>query len=416
MDRSFLIIVGVSFASVGLMVALRSGVSILTLFFLALPFPLALGGEQGAGNVSASDAIVGLATVTLLSQSRFRLGGAGQAVMGFLSIAALSSLLSNPFREVTLGLGRMFLVTVVPLVILASVADPLYELRRGLIAYCISTTVLAGISMMSFAVGGIEASMYTLGINKNSLGPIFGTAVVILYVALTTNPFQDRRRLTIVYGMLGACSIGLLLCLSRGGWVGTGASLMVVLLLTGRVKPAIIGAVFLVPLLAVVWSKLPEERVSYATNISTDSYVLRTRLDSMGQAMDAFKSSPVLGVGIGLERRVEPHNVVILTLGETGVAGVAAFATMVGTAVWTLLTAVRRFRTGDPRRALMLAALGTFTVYHVQTLIDVYWRRGVGALSWACVGTAVAVLARSDERRPRPEPIHPSNMPTPPLV
>ena len=47
----------------------------------------------------------------------------------------------------------------------------------------------------------------------------------------------------------------------------------------------------------------------------------------------------------------------------------------------------------DPNRTLMVAALAAFTVYHVQTLLDVYWRRGVGALSWARVGEAVAVTS-----------------------
>ncbi len=387
-------------ALIGALFAARAGVSILTVFFVALPFPMAIGGENSPANISASDVLIGVATVTLLSRSRFRMGGAGLAVLAFLLMATVSSVLASEVREIILGLGRMALVTLVPVLVFANSADPLRELRRGLIAYCLSATVLAGFSLAAFATGGIEASMYTLGIHKNALGPIFGTAVVAAFAALTTGTFRDRRAVAATFGVLAACGVGLLLTLSRSGWAGTLAGLTVILLLTGRVKPALSGAAMLVPVLMVVWSRLPKDKVEYATNVSTDSHTVQQRFGTIAETLDEFRTNPVLGVGIGLERRVEPHNVLILTLGETGIAGVVAFATMVAVGAGTLLAAGRRLRAGDPSYGLIVAGLASFAVYHVQTLADVYWRRGVGALSWACVGVAVAVT--SEVVRPRP--------------
>ena len=410
MDPTVLYLIGGCGLAIGFLMASRAGLSLLTLFFLALPFPNSIIGEGGAGNISASDVLAGLALVVLFGSSQVRLGGAGQAVVAFLSVATVSSVMGSPAKEVALGLGRMGLVTLVPLLVFANASDPVRRLRQGLIAYCLSTAVLGCCSMYFFATGGIVASMYTFGIHKNALGPIFGSAVVITFAAITTGTFSVRRHMTTAYGVLAACAVGLLLCLSRGGWVGTAAGLLVVMACTGRFKPAMIMALLLVPLLAAVWSLLPEDKVEYATNVSTDSYVLRTRLDSMGQALEAFKSNPVLGVGIGLERRVEPHNVFVLTLGETGIAGLMAFTFMVGTGAFTLLRAVRQYQSNNPDRAVLLAGLGAFAVYHVQTLIDVYWRRGVGALSWACVGTAVAVTA-TQVRRPLPVPERPLRRP-----
>ena len=425
MDHSFLIVIAASAAVVGISLAQRAGVSILTAFFLALPFPLALGGEQGSANVSVSDVLIGVALVTLLSRSHFRLGRAGLAVLGFLGVATASSMLATSLREIILGIGRMVLVTFVPLLVFANATDPLRELRRGLIVYCVGCTVLAGISLMTFATGGIEASMYTLGINKNSLGPIFGTAVVAAFTAVMTGWPRTRGRLVATYAVLASSAVGLLLTLSRGAWAGTAAGLAVTMFVTGRVKPAILGTGLLVPVLAAVWSHLPKERVEYATDVSFGAHTMQTRLDSIGKALDEFRSSPVLGVGIGLERRVEPHNVVILTLGETGIVGLVMFATMLTTGAGTLLAAVRRFRPTDPDRALMVAGLAAFTLFHVQTLLDVYWRRGVGAMSWACVGAAVAVTSapmfgghRSLVSSPpgagqRPSRASPQRLPTP---
>ncbi len=70
-----------------------------------------------------------------------------------------------------------------------------------------------------------------------------------------------------------------------------------------------------------------------------------------------------------------------------------AFATMIVAGAGTLYHGVKRFKPDDPERAVLLSGLAAFVLYHVQTLLDVYWRRGVGAMSWACVGVAVAVNA-----------------------
>jgi uncharacterized membrane protein YphA (DoxX/SURF4 family) len=363
-----------------------------TLFFILLPFPISIFGEIGEGNISVSDLIIAALLFTMLGRGKWRLGGVGQAGIVFLLAATCSSLLSTSPEHVALGLGRMALVTIGPLLLFANADDPIRELRRGLTAYCISGVALACCSIFVFARGGIEASISTLGINKNAQGPIFGSAVVIVLAGLMTNTVARGRKRLIAYITLAFNSVGLLLCLSRGGWVGTGAGILVVLGFTRRVKAALLAGLMLVPLLAAVWSLLPEDRVEYATDISPNSYVMRARFDAMAVAMDAFWSNPALGVGVGLRRTVEPHNVIVLTLGETGLAGLATFCLMVGAGVMTLLAALRRLQQAAPERAVMLAALAAFAVYHIQTMIDVYWRRGVGALSWACVGVAVAVI------------------------
>lgn len=401
MNSTFLILILATVAAIAVLLAQRARLSLLTVFFIALPYPLAINGGGHQGNVCAADVLIGIGLVTLLGRSRLRLGAAGQAVIAFLIVATTSSLLASPPEEIALGLGRMVLVTLAPLLIFANMSDPVRELRQGLTAYCLSTAVLAGFSFFAFATHGIGASMHVLGINKNSQGPIFGTAVAITFAAITAKTFRTQRAVMYAYGVLAACSVGLLLCLSRGGWVGTGCGLMVVIWCTGRIRTAVYGSIILVPVIAAIWSVLPAKKIAYATNISPNSYVLRTRFESMHIVMESFEANPILGVGIGLERKVEPHDVLILALGETGIAGLITFLLMVGMGAATLVKAMRRFPKNDPARALMVAALAGFAVYHVQTLIDVYWRRGVGALSWACVGTAVALTATQLRQRRR---------------
>ena len=82
----------------------------------------------------------------------------------------------------------------------------------------------------------------------------------------------------------------------------------------------------------------------------------------------------------------------MLTLGETGVAGLATFVLAFGSAFYTLSRA-RSAAAGDAvAYPIVIAATAVLIVTVVHGMMDVYWRRGVGVLGWACVGMAVQFL------------------------
>lgn len=373
---------------------------LLPLVYMAmLPFPLAIGGEAGSGNVSVADCIAGFGLlVQLCCNTRWRFSRVDAAIIAFLSIAGLSACLSDGYSEALLGLGRMALVTLVPVMLFENLQLSTAQIRNCLVAYCAAAAALGLASIYYFITQGFQGSMYTLGINKNAMGPIFGTAVVVLFSGVTSGMFS-RRQKRFVLPMLGLSGIGLLLCLSRGGWVGTAVGMMVVMLIGRRFKPLIIFTIVLAPLLTFMWTLLPTEAVDYATDISPDNYVIKSRLDASQVSMDEFARNPILGAGIGLRRRVEPHNVFVLTLGETGVLGLTTFVVMVGTAIYTFVVSLRRNKQAGELWQIVLAGTAGFTVFHVQTLVDVYWRRGVGSFGWACLGMTLALAVPSTARR-----------------
>ena len=99
----------------------------------------------------------------------------------------------------------------------------------------------------------------------------------------------------------------------------------------------------------------------------------------------------MVGVGIGLRKRVEPHNVLILTLGETGILGLVGFLGMFAGGFYTFYLALKWARGNLPATQIVLIGTSLFLVSLLHGMMDVYWRRGVGLMGWACVGMSIYV-------------------------
>ena len=356
-----------------------------------LPFPLSVFDASG-GNISIADVVAFCGLLLLVFRGRtWRMGAPGLVILAYFAVAMISSTFSTDISEIVQGLGRMALVTLVPFMLFENLRLDIQKMRSCLAAYCVMSALLGLCSIYFFLTEGFDGSMYTLGINKNALGPIFGTAVVVVFAGLTNGMIAaDRRRSANM--VLALSAIGLLLSLSRGGWVGTCAGILVTMLGSRKIKAFLIASVLFALLIAIVWSILPEKAIDYATDISAKTYTIRTRLESIHAVLGEFDKHPLLGAGIGLRRVLEPHNVLILVLGETGIIGFIAFIAMVGTAIFFFISTMRRVPRFSPAWQIVLTGLSAFTVFHVQTLVDVYWRRGVGAFGWACLGMTLSIM------------------------
>ncbi|HWE93425.1 MAG TPA: O-antigen ligase family protein [Tepidisphaeraceae bacterium] len=366
----------------------------LILLFVMLPFPKPIGGETSAGNLCPADVMALLALAALLvHQPTLRFGPAGLPLLLFFIVCITSSIL-NPTAFPWLALVRMVLATGIASLLFAGPHLKLATFHRCMVAYLIGCGVLAGLSVITFLTSGIRASMSTLDLNKNALGPIFGCGVVVAMAYRLVYPLERKARMQVTFCLI-ACVIGQTLTLSRGSWIATAGALLLLLLLTGRIQTFVLGLILTVPLIFAIWSVLPEEAAEYATNVSSDAYVIRTRLDAIDIALNVFQHNPIFGVGLGLRRIVEPHNVLISTLGETGVVGLAGFLGICISAGYTFWRAAGATK-GDARSsALVFAGAAVFFVSTVHGLMDVYWRRGVGFMGWACVGMAVHLIQRA---------------------
>jgi O-antigen ligase len=300
-------------------------------------------------------------------------------------------------NDTIVSLGRMGLQTLVAMLVFANAEGGLLTARRSLLGFLVGINVLSVSSVACFVLGGFHSSEYTLGINKNGLGAIFGCGVVVALAFLMTEFEFGKRRIWLTL-TLGGAVVGLLLCLSRGAWIATSVALLFILLSTGRTKAFLGSLVLIAALVGVTWSMLPEEATDYATDVSPDTKIISSRFDAMETAMASFRSTPLLGVGVGLRKQVEPHNVIILTLGETGIAGLVTFLFAFGAAFYTLSKALRVARGEKMSYQIVLAGTAVMLVTTIHGQMDVYWRRGVGVLGWASVGMAASILASVNQQ------------------
>jgi O-antigen ligase len=406
MLRSPLIVLGVVGACVMIAVANRYTAAIMVLCCAAIAFPTSLTGEYSKMAFSTTDALSVLLLFPLVSiwvkRGQLNLGPAGWPLAIYFAVCILATLTGTTMTWGGLGqavsIGRSALATVVAVAIFGNLgrrAGPWTLPHLCFLSYLLAMPVMTIVMLWLFKQEGFESSMYAFGMNKNGLGPALGCGVVICVSYLlgglpATRNWRVKTALVIFLILSG---LGLVLSLSRGAWIATGAACILIVVCTRNFKAFFAVLAVLVPFLAVIWVTLPPKAISYATNIRSDSSTIQERFTAMNVVMAAFRSNPLLGVGEGLRKDYEPHDVVILTLGETGIVGLASFCLMFAAGFYSFLKA-RRFCQSAADLQLLVTGSAILLLSITHGLMDVYWRRGIGVFGWVSVGFAVGIMNR----------------------
>lgn len=211
-------------------------------------------------------------------------------------------------------------------------------------------------------------------------------AILVASLAVVLVRPLGRTWWSVAAGVIG---LGLVVTLSRGGWLAAGV-VLVVLAATRRDRATVrtvagVGLVALALLVVVVLAG------GGATGrlAGVFSPATQARMDLWGASWDAFVANPLLGVGIDRlpewmtavrQPYVHAHNLVLHALATTGVVGTAIYLTywaMVGGRAVRLPERDQRLRVGLPLLALFVHAqidsLSHFLVYEVvvATLVGV---------------------------------------------
>ncbi len=216
---------------------------------------------------------------------------------------------------------------------------------------------------------------------------------------------------------------------SRGALLGliAGAGLAA-LALARRAWPAFLGVALLLLATLPIWGPLaPTSYLARLDNttaylgqdlalveIDDDNFAIIERLAHWDAAWQMFSRSPWLGVGIGqyavvypevaLPRWQDPlghaHNYYLHTLAETGLLGLAAYLTLLASA---LALAWRRTRAAGPwPRALALGALGMLGHLLVHSAVDNLYVQDLYLLVAMILGMLVVPLPATQPRMDEP--------------
>ena len=361
----------------------------LALVFGLAPFQNDLSGGVGGVKFSLSEVhlVLGLPIVILMlarGEKQLRTWPFLGACALYFGVCAASGLVQWRGGAALTSLFQMVLFFFVLIPVFSVLARRPQQLMPALWTLLGVSTFLAGAVL-------VTRSQYIFSIHKNGIGGSLACGFLVAFELW----FHYRARASwhkgAVLVLMAVIAAGLLLTVSRGAWIG--AICGTVFIAAMRRQVHLLGriALVLVPVLAVGWMLLPPDARAYAFDFNPERGNIEARLKNQEQASALFESSPLLGAGIGLRKQYDATQIVLFTLAETGILGLASFA-LIFVAFFGMVwrTQARLARTEFTYSllsiggALMVARLG-------HSMVDHYWARGPTMMAWAAAGMATGV-------------------------
>lgn len=357
----------------------------LALTLAAVPFQQDLGGLP----IKLSLAEINLALLTPISILRSgRLPFASKLIIPpilyLLFCIAIST--SNFDSATTKALIQMAIYLILAVSVFAGAGVSTRDYLRCFDVLAVVATLLC--------VLGIATNFTFLGVHKNGWGASLSLVLIIAFEMWQTASSGVRKNW---YGMsVGVLSLGLVLTVSRGGWIAAVVGIGVLLSLRRDWKMLGRLVAVVLPLICVGWYLLPEDIQEYAIGFESRRVNIQSRWRSMALALSHWQQSPWFGTGVGLRKQYDATNIVLFTLAETGVIGLLLFVTIhvnIGYFVW------RNHLAMDSRSmSFSCLALGGALVAarFAHGMVDHYWSRGAILAAWAAAGMAIAATEQDD--------------------
>ena len=369
----------------------------LGVIFLAAPLQQDVGGlafaKMGPSEIGLALALPVFLLKNLVMKRQVLPGPLTLPVAAYLGFCGLSSY--NTWRgEVALiSLLQMALYFLAATTLFANLTRKPPQLLWILYAAC-----LTGVA---FASAAIVSGFNLMGLHKNGIGSSLCMFTVICTEMWISETHPTLRKVLAV--ALGVISVALVLSLSRGAWVGTAAGVGIILLMRGLYREFWRLGLLMIPAVALAWMVLPQEKREYALGFERSRFNIEARYRSLDFAKDQWLSSPFWGVGVGLRKQYDATNVVMLTLAETGVPGLAGFLAVHATFFALVLRIRRQVKQADRLFTLLVLGMALLTAKLMHGMVDHYWSRGPIVVAWASVGMSLAVyysLRRRTHRVP----------------
>lgn len=362
------------------------------LIVAALSFPATLATWRLGGSsldMSYADAVLVMSVLVALpyvpwhSRLLHRMLGAAGVYLVVLAI----TLVANPSTRAVLELvHRMVLLCGSMLVgsAIAAAGRTRFALRLFLAA-AVTLSVAAVLDSLS---SGLEPA-YPLGVHKNAAGMLLTCALLVLVIAPDLVRIPKMGTLP-VQAVLAA---GLLACQSRAS-AATFLAALFIAALRNRGSRAFVPVIGAIALAAMIWTT--------SQNLTEDSpdarfNSLNTRLEAYDSSMEIWAEQPIFGAGLRYFRDPdyavsEPHNVIVVSLGESGLIGTLGLVVM----LVMVVAGLRKGASSASRLAIYLVVAQV-----VNGLADIYWVAGRGTLPWLIVGIAVGTeWVQKREARP----------------
>ena len=263
--------------------------------------------------------------------------------------------------------------------------------RKILLAYAIACVLLSALQLF-FGFG-----VFVIGIHKNNMGQNLATGLVVWICLWMDSARGWWSRFTIPAMLINL--LGLFVTLSRGAWVGGVVGLVVIALLNRRMVFLARVLALVVPVIALMWIYLPDDNKQYAAGLDSKEFRnIAARFKSRDLALAAFKKNPGIGVGVSLRKEMDATNLLFVTLGESGILGLASFLLIQITFIVLVIRLVKSIPRTDPRFFLVVVSPTLMAVRLAHGQFDHYWVRGATTIAWVSLGVVLAIVAEEKKR------------------
>lgn len=288
-----------------------------------------------------------------------------------------------------LSFARMFLNLFLSVGVGYLLGSKRMGIREGLSLFVILCILLSIFILYLTLWGGDVKANYPMELNKNAVGITIGCAIVILVSAFMSKP-GGLKQIALSLALC-VCVAGISFTLSRGACIATAIAVMT-LGWFHRSARIFIGVILCLTLMYFALLHYGSENVrSYALNLSGESYSVKERVRTISINWGSFLGSPLLGEGLGLRKEAEPHNILLTTLSETGIIGFFLFLGVLAWGYGEIYRAMGQLDLDWRDQMLLACGIAIFILTLTHGMMDVYWRRGVGAMAWIFVGYAASI-------------------------
>lgn len=382
-----MMVYGIIYGSIFLAIAWRFPALALAITFASAPLQADLSNGAGALRFSIAEIDLSLCLVVFIfrritQQRGIRFGPYMLPILLYLSVCMASSLVDWHPDTVITAMLQMVLYFILATILFANFAEKPEQLLWGfnfLIVICIFLS-LSGL---------IANNFFIYGLHKNGVGSSLGFGVIVC-IELWMAAEKGKTKIFLFLATV-IITAGLIFTLSRGSWLGAIAGTVVVIALRGKFKFLLQVMVVLIPVVAIFWNLLPQEKQQYATGFGRERDNIEARYQTIDYARQQFEKSPFYGVGIGLRKEVDATNIFWITLAETGVPGLLAFAGVQMVTFLMLYKSQKKLSRTDKLYPLVGAPAGLMVNKLVHGMVDHYYARGPLLMVWASVGMATMV-------------------------
>jgi len=347
-------------------------------------------------NLSLAEIALSVVMVRALIGGKVKLMPVILPIALYLLICMLSSAITYRGRDAVVSWLQM-----VNFFIFTLIAFSVYG--RNIKAVVLALTAIVGTScVLSILLVLQGGGGYLYGIHKNSIGATTATSLVIaveMWFRATAGNEKKRKRLWLVLIMI--LSLGLFFTLSRGAW---GSAVIGVLILTavrGRWTLLLRFSAVLLPIAITGFFFLGEGTQEYiAGSVDTETHSFEMRRVNAEVAWSYFQQNPVFGQGLGIRKQQDATNIILFTMAETGVIGLAAFLMIHVVALWLAFKYRPRIDVRSSAFSILGLAIALMFGRLAHGMVDHYWSRGALTVVWSMVGALLAVTAQIPRQRP----------------